>query len=111
VTAKFDKRSGKVVVRVSDTGMGIDKSLQPLLFARFMAKSESGTGLGLFISKSIIEAHGGRIWVEKSEPGKGSTFTFELPVSTTIPASTRATVTPRPSGQRADMKVSNEELI
>ncbi len=89
VNAKFDKRQGKVQVRVTDTGIGIEKSMVPVLFARFMAKSESGTGLGLFISKSIIEAHGGRIWVEKSEPGKGSTFTFELPVSTTIPAAVR----------------------
>jgi signal transduction histidine kinase len=56
----------------------------PHLFARFMAKSQSGTGLGLFISKNIIEEHGGRIWLEKSEPGKGSVFVFELPISSTI---------------------------
>jgi two-component system sensor histidine kinase VicK len=89
VAAYHEKKEGKVIVRVSDTGMGIDKSIMPLLFARFIAKSESGTGLGLFISRSIIEAHGGRIWVEKSEPGKGSVFTFELPVSSTIPVSER----------------------
>ncbi len=89
VAAKLDRPGNKVTVRVTDTGIGIDKSMVPLLFARFMAKSESGTGLGLFISKSIIEAHDGRIWVEKSEPGKGSTFTFELPVSTTIPPTSR----------------------
>jgi two-component system, OmpR family, sensor histidine kinase VicK len=86
VNARLDKRAGKVTVRVTDTGIGIDRSILPLLFARFIAKSESGTGLGLFISKSIIEAHDGRIWVEKSEPGEGSTFTFELPMSNTIPA-------------------------
>ncbi len=86
VYARLDKKPGKVVVKVSDTGIGIDKSIVPLLFARFIAKSESGTGLGLFISKSIVEAHGGKIWVESSEPGKGSTFTFELPVSPTIPS-------------------------
>ncbi len=86
VAAQLDKRAGKVTVRVTDTGIGIDRSMVPLLFARFVAKSESGTGLGLFISKSIIEAHDGKIWVEKSEPGLGSTFAFELPVSSTIPA-------------------------
>ncbi|MDE1853685.1 MAG: HAMP domain-containing histidine kinase [Thaumarchaeota archaeon] len=89
VAAKLDRKTGRVVVRVTDTGIGIDKTMVPLLFARFMAKSESGTGLGLFISKSIIEAHEGSIWVEKSEPGKGSTFTFALPVSATIPPASR----------------------
>ena len=69
---------------MGDTGAGIDRSLVPLLFTRFVKRSESGTGLGLFISRSIIEAHDGRIWVEKSELGKGSTFTFELPVSYVI---------------------------
>ncbi|HEV2138185.1 MAG TPA: HAMP domain-containing sensor histidine kinase [Nitrososphaerales archaeon] len=94
VTANLDKRAGKVAIRVTDTGIGIDKSLMPHLFARFMAKSQSGTGLGLFISKNIIEEHGGRIWVEKSEVGKGSTFSFELPVSTTIEARSRTPVAP-----------------
>jgi two-component system, OmpR family, sensor histidine kinase VicK len=90
VTAKLDKRQGNIAIRVTDTGIGIDKSLMPHLFARFMAKSQSGTGLGLFISKSIIEEHGGRIWVEKSEVGKGSTFAFELPISNTIATRGRA---------------------
>jgi signal transduction histidine kinase len=84
LSGRVDKRAGKVVITVSDTGMGIDKDLMPHLFARFMAKSQSGTGLGLFISKNIIEEHGGRIWLEKSEPGKGSVFVFELPISSTI---------------------------
>jgi two-component system, OmpR family, sensor histidine kinase VicK len=93
VAARLDRRQGKVTVKVTDTGMGIDRSIVPVLFARFMAKSESGTGLGLFISKSIIEAHDGRIWVEKSEPGQGSTFAFELPVSAVIPPTSRASST------------------
>ena len=84
LSGRVDKRAGKVVISVSDTGMGIDRDLLPHLFARFMAKSQSGTGLGLFISKNIIEEHGGRIWVESSEPGKGSTIMFELPISSTI---------------------------
>jgi signal transduction histidine kinase len=89
VSVRLDKKQGKVRVRVSDTGMGVDRSMVPVLFARFAAKSESGTGLGLFISKSIVESHGGRIWLERTEQGKGSTFTVELPVSTNIPASSR----------------------
>ena len=46
-----------------------------------MANSFSGTGLGLFISKSIVEAHGGKIWDENNSDGKGETFTFTLPLS------------------------------
>jgi two-component system sensor histidine kinase VicK len=94
VVASLDNKQGKAVIRVIDTGIGIESSLVPHLFARFMANSQSGTGLGLFISKNIIEEHGGRIWVERSEPGKGSTFAFELPVSETIPSRKRASGAP-----------------
>jgi len=69
-----------VRVRVADTGSGIDPSILPRLFSRFVAKSRSGTGLGLYISKSLVEEHGGRIWVEKNEQGRGATFAFEIPV-------------------------------
>jgi signal transduction histidine kinase len=51
----------------------------PQLFTKFVSKSETGTGLGLFISKSIIEAHGGRIWAENNPEGKGAAFRFSLP--------------------------------
>jgi two-component system, OmpR family, sensor histidine kinase VicK len=53
----------------------------PRLFTKFATKSEKGTGLGLFISKSIVEAHGGRMWGENNKDGRGATFTFSLLVS------------------------------
>jgi two-component system, OmpR family, sensor histidine kinase VicK len=72
----------QVIVSVKDTGEGIDPEILPRLFTKFATKSEAGgTGLGLFISKSIIEAHGGRIWAENNPNGKGATFYFSLPLS------------------------------
>jgi signal transduction histidine kinase len=69
-----------VTVSVRDNGRGIDKEIMPKLFTKFVSKSFQGTGLGLYISKSIIEAHGGRIWAKNNEDGKGSTFLFSLPL-------------------------------
>ncbi len=61
--------------------MGIDSEILPRLFSKFATKSFQGTGLGLFISKSIIEAHGGRMWAENNTDGeKGATFYFTLPL-------------------------------
>lgn len=68
-----------IVVSIRDTGQGIDPEIMPRLFTRFATKSIRGTGLGLFISKSIIEAHGGSIWAENNLDGRGATFTFTLP--------------------------------
>ncbi len=70
-----------ITIGVKDTGIGIDPEILPKLFSRFAAKSFSGTGLGLFISKSIVEAHGGEIWAENNASGEGTTFTFILPIS------------------------------
>jgi two-component system, OmpR family, sensor histidine kinase VicK len=70
-----------VTVAVKDTGTGIDPQIMPRLFTKFATKSDTGTGLGLFISKSIVEAHGGRIWAENNSDGKGATFCFSLPSS------------------------------
>jgi signal transduction histidine kinase len=67
------------VVSVKDTGSGIDPEIMARLFTKFSSKSWKGTGLGLFISKSIIEAHGGKIWAENNIDGKGATFSFSLP--------------------------------
>src|SRR5215469_10146455 len=69
-----------VVVTVKDTGTGIDSEMFPRLFEKFASKSCKGTGLGLFICKSIVEAHGGRIWGENNAHGKGATFAFSLPL-------------------------------
>jgi two-component system, OmpR family, sensor histidine kinase VicK len=69
-----------IVISVKDTGQGIDLEILPKLFTKFATKSESGTGLGLFISKSIVESHGGRIWAENNADGKGATFAFSLPI-------------------------------
>ena len=69
-----------ILISVKDTGSGIDPEILPELFSKFTARSFSGTGLGLFISKSIVEAHGGKIWAENNSDGKGTTFTFSLPL-------------------------------
>jgi signal transduction histidine kinase len=69
-----------VMVDVKDTGIGIDPDVMPRLFKKFASKSFQGTGLGLFISKSIVEAHGGKIWGGNNFDGKGATFYFTLPV-------------------------------
>jgi signal transduction histidine kinase len=69
---------GKVSVSVQDTGTGMELEIIPRLFTKFASRSQSGTGLGLFISKSIIEAHGGEIW-GKNNGSKGATFTFTIP--------------------------------
>ena len=70
-----------VFIRIKDGGSGIDPEIQSKLFSKFATKSDIGTGLGLFIAKSIIEAHGGEIFAENNRDGKGVTFTFTLPSS------------------------------
>ena len=78
-----EKKASEVVFSVKDTGQGIEPEMISRLFTKFATKSSSGgTGLGLFISKSIIEAHGGRIWAENNPDGKkGATFAFSLPIN------------------------------
>ncbi len=70
-----------VVVTVKDTGTGIDPEILPRLFTKFVSKSFQGTGLGLFISKSIVEEHGGKIWAKNNSDGRGAIFMFSLPVT------------------------------
>jgi two-component system, OmpR family, sensor histidine kinase VicK len=81
---KNDDYKKEFIVAVKDTGTGIDSDIMPQLFTKFVSKSQTGTGLGLFISKSIVEAHGGRIWAEHNPDGKGATFRFSLPEGQTI---------------------------
>jgi len=70
----------EAIVNIKDNGYGIDQEMLPKLFSKFATKSFAGTGLGLFICKSIIEAHGGSIWAENNPDGKGATFSFTLPL-------------------------------
>jgi len=74
-------RKREVFVAIKDTGQGIHPEIEPRLFSKFASKSFQGAGLGLFISKSIVEAHGGKIWAENNSDGNGATFTFSLPIS------------------------------
>ena len=79
-TEKEEKYGKEVIVKVKDSGSGIDPDIMSRLFTKFATKSYSGTGLGLFISKIIVEAHGGRIWAENNPDGKGASFSFSLPL-------------------------------
>jgi len=85
ITADVNTNEQEVVVKITDTGTGIATDILPKLFTKFSTASSEGVGLGLFISKSIVEAHGGRIWAENNNTGnnlkgqKGATFAFSIP--------------------------------
>jgi signal transduction histidine kinase len=86
---KAKRLNGEMIVSISDTGTGIDPLIFPKLFRKFTSTSaldygDGGTGLGLYISKSIIEAHNGRIWAENNSDGRGATFSFSLPLDNYI---------------------------
>jgi two-component system, OmpR family, sensor histidine kinase VicK len=74
------KDNNEVIIDIKDTGAGIESEILPILFTKFATRSDVGTGLGLFISKSIVEAHGGRMWAKNNPDGKGATFAFSLPL-------------------------------
>jgi two-component system, OmpR family, sensor histidine kinase VicK len=80
VTVEKSGAENEALVSIKDTGNGIDREILPRLFTKFASKSDKGTGLGLYLSKGIIEAHGGRIWAENNTDGKGATFRFTLPL-------------------------------
>lgn len=85
VTIRFEQQDNQVITHITDTGEGIPKEALPHLFTKFfrvagpLEKGSKGTGLGLYIAKAIVQMHDGKIWVN-SELGKGSTFSFSLPV-------------------------------
>ena len=79
IAVAVKKDASSAVVSVRDSGKGIDAEIMPKLFQKFATKSEGGTGLGLYISKNIVEAHGGKIWAENN-PSGGATFYFSLPL-------------------------------
>jgi signal transduction histidine kinase len=97
----------EVVIAVKDTGTGIDPELMPRLFTKFATKSYQGTGLGLFISKSIVEAHGGKMWAENNNSSSsgtkhnGATFYFTLPVVDMIEER---------RGEKEEARLVNEQL-
>jgi two-component system, OmpR family, sensor histidine kinase VicK len=81
ISAKSINNDNATIVSVKDTGIGISTEIFPRLFEKFVtSKSFEGTGLGLYLSKRIIEAHGGKIWAENNSDGKGATFSFILPI-------------------------------
>jgi signal transduction histidine kinase len=77
----LNKERDEVIICIKDTGQGIDPSIVPHLFTKFSSKSFEGIGLGLFIAKNIVQAHGGRIWAENNPDGVGAVFFFTLPIS------------------------------
>ncbi|HEU5121085.1 MAG TPA: HAMP domain-containing sensor histidine kinase, partial [Candidatus Nitrosocosmicus sp.] len=85
IDIKENRNEGMIMmmalVSIRDRGTGIDPDILPRLFTKFTTKSSQGTGLGLFIAKSIIEAHGGQIWAQNNyDDEKGATFSFSLPL-------------------------------
>jgi two-component system, OmpR family, sensor histidine kinase VicK len=80
VSVDVNDNNNEFVISVKDTGEGIHSDILPRLFTKFATRSEVGTGLGLFISKSIVEAHGGKMWAKNNSDGKGATFHFTLPL-------------------------------
>src|SRR5919198_401953 len=76
ININAEKVDGQALINVKDTGPGIDPDIMPRLFEKFASKSYQGTGLGLYICKSVVEAHGGKIWAENNADGRGATYSF-----------------------------------
>ena len=80
VFMKKDNSSEEITIMVRDGGTGIDKSMNGKLFTKFVTTTDGGTGLGLYVSKNLVEAHGGKIWAYNNSNGRGATFCFTLPL-------------------------------
>ena len=89
ITIRAEKEDSQASVSINDTGSGIQPEIMPKLFSKFVTNSPGGTGVGLFISKKIVEAHGGRIWAGNNADGKGATFSFSIPISEQTPSGSR----------------------
>jgi two-component system, OmpR family, sensor histidine kinase VicK len=81
ISVSMKNNNKELMITVTDDGTGIDPAIMPRLFTKFATRSDVGTGLGLYISKNIVEAHGGIMWAENNSDGKGATFRFTLPLS------------------------------
>lgn len=82
VSMKKDDSSKEITIIVSDRGTGIDKNMDEKLFTKFATTTDGGTGLGLYVSRNLVEAHGGKIWAFNNSNGRGATFCFTLPLKT-----------------------------
>jgi signal transduction histidine kinase len=84
ITAERSSNAMEAIVSIKDTGSGIDPEILPRLFSKFVTKSDTGgTGLGLYICKNIVEAHGGKIQAQNNDDEKGATFSFIIPKAAT----------------------------
>lgn len=81
IIVRCEQKNDHAIVSVIDSGRGIEKEIMPRLFSKFVTRSDSGTGLGLFLSRNIIQSHGGEIWAENNVGKKGATFSFTLPMT------------------------------
>jgi signal transduction histidine kinase len=80
---KNEQQSREIQVSIKDTGTGLSPAILPKLFSKFVSTDSGGTGLGLFVSKNIVEAHGGKIQAQNNYDGKGATFSFIIPKAAT----------------------------
>ena len=71
--------NGEIQVNIKDTGTGLSPAILPKLFSKFVSTDSGGTGLGLFVSRNIVEAHGGKIQAQNNDDGIGAMFSFTIP--------------------------------
>jgi signal transduction histidine kinase len=76
---KYDDENGEIQVNIKDTGTGLSPAILPKLFSKFVSTDSGGTGLGLFVSGNIVEAHGGKIRAQNNDDGIGAMFSFTIP--------------------------------